>query len=271
MEKHVMKGNTKYRHGMVVVVGIIVGLLMLGNLAFADRDDREEDRDEDRCAARRWEHHAEGLGKTTRRQKPAPPPVDTFGKTLSEWQRLYWTWALGGSLEGQVDDVLFMPIPQGVPDDGEGTPKDPTIFVGELDVMLTPDTAFVMPVFVFIGESYAEKDEPDDPSQFPAKIFTNAKVLVKLDNHPLINSRLEALSKYFFPTADPDGAVSFDPLIPYYPPQPRGSLNADAALWVKGLGFVYPPLSVGEHTLTLFVDSRLGFGFCNTWHITVQP
>jgi len=34
-----MKGKTKYRKGMIVVVGIIAGLLMLGNLAFADRDE----------------------------------------------------------------------------------------------------------------------------------------------------------------------------------------------------------------------------------------
>jgi hypothetical protein len=124
-------------------------------------------------------------------KKPAPPQSHTFGKTLSEWQKLYWTWALGGSPESQVGHVLFMPIPQGVPDDGAGTPEDPVISVGELDVTLKPGTAFVMPVFVFVGESYVEDEPDDDPAVFPAGLFTNAEVLVKLDNHPLIDSIAE--------------------------------------------------------------------------------
>src|SRR5262245_5263954 len=89
-------------------------------------------------------------------EKPAPPQSHAFGKTLAEWQKLYWTCALGGSQESQVGQVLFMPIPQGEPDDGAGTPEDPTIFVGELDMSLAPGTAFVMPIFVFNGESYVE-------------------------------------------------------------------------------------------------------------------
>jgi hypothetical protein len=163
-----------------------------------------------------------------------------------------------------------MPIPPGVPDDGAGTPEDPTIFVGELDVTLRPWTAFVMPILVYIGESFVEDVPNEDPVQFPMTLFTGAEVLVTLDGYPLINSRTEDLCRYFFPAARPDGAVFFDEPVSYDPPQPRGPLNADAAIWVKGLGFVYPPLSVGKHTLTLFVDSKLGFGFLNTWHITVQ-
>jgi hypothetical protein len=200
-------------------------------------------------------------------KKPVPPRSHAFGKTLAKWQQLYWTWALGGNQAGQVGHVLFLPMPQGELRGGTGAPDDPFFFVGELDITLQPGTAFVTPVLVFIGESYVENVPDDTP--LPEEIFTNAEVLVTLDGRPLINSSAEDISPYYF------DAVFFDEPLFYDEPQPRGdppgTINAQAALWVQGLGFAYPPLKVGQHTLTMFGDNRFGFSFFNTWRITVKP
>ncbi|RIK40928.1 MAG: hypothetical protein DCC55_13480 [Chloroflexi bacterium] len=192
-------------------------------------------------------------------KKPAPPQSHAFGKALEEWQLLYFTWYLGGSQADQVRNVRFLPLPEGEP-----TGEDPTIIVGELDLTLEVGTAFVLPVLTFIGETYVEDVADDEP--LPAEIFTGAPVLVSLNGQPLIDSGVENLDKYLF------GPVFFDPPILYDEPQPRGDVNAAAAIFVQGIGFVYPPLPVGEHTLTLFaVFEDFGVGFSNTWHITVQP
>jgi hypothetical protein len=192
-----------------------------------------------------------------------PPHAKAFGKSLTEWMKLYWTWALGGDQAGQVGRVLFLPIPE-----GELQPRDdddPFIFVGEADVTLQPGTPFVLPVFTWVGETYVQ-DVPDD-EPLPDEIFTNMEVLVTLDGRTLIDSDTDDLGDFLF------GPVDFDDVILYDEPQPRGeNLDAAGAIWVQGIGFVHHPLSVGRHTLTLDVFSDdFGVGFRNTWTITVRP
>lgn len=194
-------------------------------------------------------------------KKPAPPQSHAFGKTLAEWNTAYWTWFLqGGSPEtGQVGHVLFLPIPQ----DGVPSGENPVVYVGELDVTMRRGTAFVLPVLAYLGERYGESGVPDD-AFLPREIFTEGVIKVELDGATLIDGAVDDLDAYYY-------EASFAQPIPYGVPQPRGEFTAVAGIWTQGIGFVYPPMSVGQHTLTLYSEYK-GFGvaYSNTWHITVK-
>lgn len=182
-----------------------------------------------------------------------------FGKTLGEWQKLYFTWFLGGDQSNPEGHVVFMPIPDGVPQEA---PDGTVFFVGHADVTLADNQAFMLPVWTYVGEAYLQ-DIPDD-APLPEEVFTGADVLVLLDGKPLLDSTKDDLSKFY------TDAVYFDQPIVYDNPQPRGDgIDAVAALWVQGVGLLRGPLKVGEHTLSLYVDTGFGFGFINTWDIVV--
>ena len=138
------------------------------------------------------------LGATSVNAKPAPPQSHAYGRSLSEWMKLYFTWVLGGDQDDHVGNVRFLPLPEGKQVAGEGTYADPAILKGRLDVDLEPGTPFVLPVSAFYGETYAEElglpdDLPLDPS-----IFINSTVFVTLDGKPLIDSSSDDLSQYYF-------------------------------------------------------------------------
>ena len=184
---------------------------------------------------------------------PLPPQSHGFGKTLNEWMLSYWTWCLTRPEEcllnaavpnaevglEQVGRVVLLPMP---------------LSDRPLNVTLPPGAPFVTPVLVFYGETHGE--DPDD-EPFSSEAFTSATVQVFLDGHPLIDNSVDDLGKYYF------GPVYFEEPIPLGP--------ENSALWVQGLGFGSPPLAVGRHTLTMFVNIPGEFGFFNTWHLTVQP
>ena len=181
------------------------------------------------------------------------------GTSLGDWMQSYWAWALGGEQERSRKRIVFLPIPQGEPSE-----QDPSLSIGEQDVTLRPGEGFALPVFVYIGETYLEPQVPDDDPLFPpADVFTNARVEVVLDGKTIIDA--DNLEDFYF------DAQFFDDPIPYdEPTEYAPDVHAIGALWVKGIGFVHGPLSKGEHTLELFVYSdAFGFGFQNTWHITV--
>jgi len=193
---------------------------------------------------------------------PNPGQSSAYGKPLAEWMKIYWTWFLGGPQAGAVKNVTFLPVPAGVPSD-----IDPTVAVGELDVSLANGQALALPMFTFYGESYLpETGLADDDSSFPpADVFTSAEVLIKLDGKIILDSSKDDLSPFYF---DPQ---YFHKPIVYAEPSSYGS---DAAIWVKGIGFVHPPLSTGKHRLELFVYNHTDFGFglfgyANTWNISV--
>lgn len=196
---------------------------------------------------------------------PAPPQTDAYGKSLNEWQLLYLTWLLGGDPVDHLGHVRFLPLPQ-----GEAQGENPVILVGQQAVTLDPGAAFVLPIFTWVGERY---DNGSEDQPLPSTIFTNLTVQITLDGQPLIDSNTDTLDAYYF------GPQTFAPPIPYAEPQPRDSdgdgapdLFAVAMIWAQGVGFVYPPLSVGEHTVTLYaVSEDFGFGYDNTWTITVEP
>ena len=191
-----------------------------------------------------------------------------YGHTLGDWQRLYWEWALGASDQQGEGRVFFMPIPEGTPNDGAGTPEDPVIYIGKLSIRLRAGRPFMLPVSAWIGESYTRRSltPDDDPATPPKAFFTGQQVRLSLDGRQIINSSRQRLDRIY------SEANFFTAPIDYVPPQNRGGgVFADAALWVKGLGIVLPPLPPGRHVLRLAVDSKVGYGFLNTWHITVIP
>jgi hypothetical protein len=200
--------------------------------------------------------------------KPLPPESPAYGKTLAEWQKLYWTWALGGDQGDTVGNVRFHPRHSGPASelifDDDGFP----FLVSKFELTIKPGTAFVCPVLAPKGETYGEHVPHDDPRHLPLEFFSEAEVLVTLDGQPILDSRADDLMRYFF------GPVYCDEPLFYDAPQARpGGVHAAGAIFVKGIGFVYPPLPRGEHVLKLYFKPRLSAnpGIIATYRITVEP
>ena len=190
-----------------------------------------------------------------------PPNSRGFGQSLGDWQRIYWTSTLTGGSDTE-GNVLLMPLPA-----GEFNPDTGNV-EGELSIAIGPGTAFFLPMFVFIGESYVQPVPDDDPADFEFLFLDNPDLaaVIRLDGSPVIDSATDDLTAFYA------GPEFFDPPITDgYPINRDVDLDAAAAIWVEGLGFGHPPLPPGEHTLHLLLDTGLGFGFDNTWHITVEP
>jgi len=209
-----------------------------------------------------------------------PGHSNGFGKSLGEWQLAYWTAALTDGGPEAEGNVLFMPVPEGEFNEETG------YVVGELDVEIAAGTAFFLPIFMFIGEDYQNNDPvPDDPADYTFIFLDNPGIggplsaLITLDGKSLIDSDTDDLTDTY------SGPVFFDPVLRDFYPIDRGGDSmpeiceagdgseaypcAAGATWAQGLGFANTPLPVGEHTLHLLVWPGLGFGFDNTWHITV--
>ena len=193
---------------------------------------------------------------------PSPGHSCVYGKSLSEWMRLYWTWALGGNQPDHEAHVRFLEIPGDATDVGG-------VYYGTLDTSMPPNSPFVLPILVMEGEYYddpANDDAPLDPAD-----FLGADVQVSIDGHPFIDSEFDDLSQFYF------GSVYFDEPFPY--PE-QTSYGADGIYFVQGIGFVHPPLSRGEHTIDLNVRAEVPeYGdengpfviqFVNHWNITVH-
>jgi hypothetical protein len=214
---------------------------------------------------------------TEARGQASPPQSKAFGKTLTEWMQLYWTWLLGGG-EDHVGRVKFLPLPDHFGDlvGGSLTYDDPGILVGHVDVTLKPGTPFVLPVIVGYAETYEPAlGYPDEPA-LPAEVFTDPSnlITVYIDGKPVLDSTLASVSPFYFGPA---------PISVTYPePTPSGAIGA---ILVQGIGFVHPPLSVGTHTIELVAGVRFppglitpsvypegqGVVFLYSWTITVSP
>jgi hypothetical protein len=200
-----------------------------------------------------------------------PPQSNAFGKSFEEWNVLQTQFATevglgaGPTPSDTVGRVRLFPAEFFV------TPR-------EFDITLPPGTPFVAsPIFV-IGERYDDPNMPDDDPILLAefleeKIFATVKILTVLDGQVLLEGTGTELARFRF------GPVFFDEPIVYASPQPRPTpdlpgLNAIAALWVTGIGSVYRPLPVGEHTLVYDVRDfivAVNKDFQITYHITVSP
>jgi len=188
------------------------------------------------------------------------PQTSAAGKSLQDYHQMYFTWSLGGPQTDHHGNVQFLPVPAGAYQNESG------YWVGSADVALKSKWSFFLPVYVFYGERYNTGALDDPPGWPPAEAFTDADVLITLDGTPILDSGTVDLSTYYGDT------VYFTQPIPYAEPTAYGSV---AALWIKGLRFVEPALSDGEHMLHLLVTSQflqdnfLFPGWDNTWHISV--
>jgi len=191
------------------------------------------------------------------------------GKTLSTWLTSYWSWALGASNSNHSGNVVFMPLPEGEFD------ADTGLFVGHLNIQLKRNEHFFLPIFGFTGETYVDDlAPPDDPSSFADMFFTDpdsVTVLVKLDGNVIIDSEVDDLNDFFVPGTYFKNPIPYETPIYRFTNEDGVEVFAEAAIWVKGISFVHTPLSRGQHTLELYVYQHdFGFGFSNTWTITVK-
>lgn len=198
------------------------------------------------------------------------PEARVQGKTLTEWLSTYWRWYYGGAdpAKVMVGKMMLMPLPSGQQLAGSGTPEDPAILRGQIEVTLTADTPYVLPEFAWTGEHYNDGQPNDQPIPDEA-ILDGTAPLLTIDGERVITD-CNKESFYVRPTA-------FNPPVIYPTPS---SYHSDSAIFFQGVGFVGRPLSVGEHRIKLIepfiirtgaIPGFPGFGvvFDNTWIIHV--
>lgn len=194
------------------------------------------------------------------------PTTIVNGKTFEEWN-VIWTQrqieeSLGGgsSIPLVVDGVRLFPQSGG-----------PGVF--EFDVTPLPNMPFIAsPCFVY-GETCSDPNVPDDTPQLiiDLDVFGTAQITTFLDGAELPNGTGTDLSAYMF------GPIYFDSPIVYAEPQYRfDDANGDpvcatAALFTQGIGTIFRPLSVGEHTVHNIPSSPFFGDFDLTCNIRVVP
>jgi hypothetical protein len=189
-----------------------------------------------------------------------PPQSHAFGKSFEQWNVLYSEWAIASVVGGATDlsdtlgRVRFLPADS----------FDQSL---EFHVTLSPGTPFVTPPFIIWGGRYDDPDVPDDNPADPIldDIFETADIQTVLDGHVLLDGTGTELERFRF------GPVYFDEPIVFAEPVPCGPANCTAALFVMGIGSVYHPLPVGQHTLVYTVHSNFFGDKQSTYHITVSP
>lgn len=207
----------------------------------------------------RAERENEGRG----RQLVAPPHSKAYGKSLTEWLSIFWRWQLTGSnpAESVVDGVQLLPLPAGDLISGAGTPEDPALYRGHVELTLDSETPFVLPEAAWTVERYL--DGSDDPS-FSADVFLSAvSPRLTIDGRLVMSDANEA-AFYVPPTP-------LDPIVVYPAPTSYGSV---ATIAFQSIGIVGRPLPVGVHTIHLYepyiLPGYFGTIFDNTWTITVK-
>ena len=216
--------------------------------------------------ARANDHHDSGGGI-------APGHSHAFGRSLTEWTETYWRWnyATGSDpAQSKVGNVQLLPLPAADLVSGTGTPADPALYRGTIEVNLTPGTPFVLPEFAWIGERY-NNGTPDDVPIDNAVALRGSHPLLTIDGKVVLSDRNKA--QYYVP------ATRFDPPVLYPAPSSYGSV---AALSFQGVTVVGLPLSKGVHIIHLYepitipagayigLPAGLGLIYDNTWIVTVS-
>jgi hypothetical protein len=193
----------------------------------------------------------------------ANPRSQVRGTSLEEWNALQTQRAIEAALGGGTDlsDTVqgVRLLPGSLPGSG------PT---ATFDITLRPGTPFVAAPFFVFGEHYDDPTVPDDNPADPIidLIFGGVEVTIVLDGRALLEGSGADLNAFRW------GPVQLDEPIVYAQPQPRGpGLNALSALFVMGIGAMYRPLPVGQHTLVYTVHSDFFGDFEVTYNITVSP
>jgi len=193
-----------------------------------------------------------GAGKST-----------AFGKSLAQWQEIYWRWALG-QITLPVDrnnnatvggNVVLMPIPFAP---GDGT-------TGSIDVTLDAGQACMLPLWNILGTSYND-GTPVDPA-VSLNLFRTLEISLKIDGVTVISPN--NVMNYYT-------SFSFNPEIPL----PLEWSPYLAIVWLQGIGVIQSPLSPGSHIISLDVKNTIPvidgkgdayvFEYHNTWNVTVN-
>jgi hypothetical protein len=184
-----------------------------------------------------------------------PPNANFHGRSMAEWNVLASEFAIttgltGGEFPDTVGRVRFLPY----------------YGATEFSIELDPGTAIAFPAFFIFGELYDDGTQDIATDEIVEFFFGTASIETRLNGRVMLQGLGSELREYQF------GPVNFDQPIWYAEPRPVDTdLNAVAAMVVFGIGSVYRPLPVGEHTLEITVDSEV-FGLIErTYHITVTP
>jgi hypothetical protein len=227
-----MKVNTKCRHGMVVVIGIVVGLLMLDNTAFADSLSFKQ-------LSAEWQQWVLSIPASIN------PPLDTTGENCMVGQRGA-VWFLAGTFGGSATRTCAVP---------EGKelffPVINSVFVDSPNVCgQGPDRTPVEDMRAFIA----------------AFIDGATDLLVEVDGQPIRNIR--RVRSKVFEVVLPEKNVFDAPCetlggVPgsiYFP-------VVDDGFYVR-----LKPLEVGNHTLRIqAANPSASFSLDVTYNLTVVP
>ncbi len=185
--------------------------------------------------------------------------TDYYGKSLAEWQGLYFSWAFGDvtvplDANGNAvvnNKVVLMPIPTSVNQQGRGIQY----------ANLSTGQAFVVPFFSLWGESYTDGTPPDKMEDWSALAKT-ANITVKIDGVTVINNanRMDYYSEYIY-----------NPPIPYSDPY---NPAVNGANWLVDIGMVQTPMSIGRHIVELDANNTIltdiiNWQYHNTWIVSV--
>jgi hypothetical protein len=149
--------------------------------------------------------------------KLAPPGSTAYGYTLAEWLSIYWRWNFSGADPSQstVGSVQLLPIPSADLISGSGTPDDPALYRGHLEMTLPPGTPFVLPAFAWNGERY-NNGTPDDQPLADEALLAGVHPALTIDGVTVLSDANKAA--YYVP------ATYFDPPVTYPEPTSYGSI-----------------------------------------------
>lgn len=184
-----------------------------------------------------------------------------YTRAVAVSQQFYWPWNLGASARQEVGPLFMVPRPEGTP-----VSDDPLVLQGSTSFDVKPGRTLVLPLTVYIGESYVD-GSADDPADYPID-FGASTLLLTIDGRAVADSSRSSIDCLDF------GTVRFVRPIHYAAPTDYG---ANAAIWVKGLGVLLPPLKPGAHVIELQVVTPMAdvpsvgvdVGYYNTWYVTV--
>jgi hypothetical protein len=177
------------------------------------------------------------------------------GPKVAELEDIYQRWSFGrqqvqtdSNGNAVFENVVLVPLPSAP---GDGTP-------GSLELTLSADQAFFLPLFGLFGASYTD-GTPPDPFE-PISIFKSLDIEFTVDGVLIVKTKnvMDFFSKY-----------EFTPPIPFeFPPY-------SSVLWGEDVSVFHPPLCAGTHTLKLDVrNTEPAFGsfleYHNTWNLTVK-
>ena len=142
----------------------------------------------------------------------APPGSHAYGKTLTDWLSVYWRWYYGSGADPAqsfIGHVKLMPLPAGEYISGAGTPDDPALYRGHLEITLRPGTPFVLPLAAWTVERY-NNGNPDDPSIPDADFLAGVSPSLYIDGRSVVSDSNKAA--FYVPL------TAFDPIVIYPAP-----------------------------------------------------